>query len=195
MGVRGQSPCGLFRISKRRKDTKNIPVGCFSKKTLAGGFLNAVLDGGRLSPILPEISPKRVKRAAGDLNRLPPRPGLALCAAHHAGVALLCFHRLRRVRPRDAVSRSASLLKKGRYVPVGRCPATDRDGSRDERKLYSWLASLIPRCAPRRPPRTACPGRTGTPPGAAESTRLPPSPGAGGFRGCRPPSPPRPFAG
>ena len=44
-----------FSVSKRRKDTKNIPVGCFSKKTLAGGFLNAVPDGGRLSPIPPEI--------------------------------------------------------------------------------------------------------------------------------------------
>ena len=170
-----------FSLSKRRKDTKNIPVGCFSKKTLAGGFLNAVPDGGRLSPIPPEIPPKRVQRAAGDFNRLcgcPSRPlvpkggtrfrgqgrldcrkltqSLRLCqGTPDEGSLRKAFRRKpflpscvcrRRLRPQGRCPRTPTAFEKagktftclaktqarGRYVPVGRCPAADRAGRRDK---------------------------------------------------------------
>ena len=43
---------------------------------------------------------------------VPPRPGLALCAARRAGAALLFFHRLRRLRPWSSAPHLASFLKK-----------------------------------------------------------------------------------
>ncbi len=41
-----------------------------------------------------------------------------------------------RTRPWGPAPPPASLLKKGCYVPVGRCPTADRAGRREDRKLY-----------------------------------------------------------
>ena len=130
-----------FSVSKRRKDTKNIPVGCFSKKTLAGGFLNAVPDGGRLSPIPPEIPPKRVQRAAGDFNRLcgcPSRPLVPKGGTRFRGQGRLDCRKLTQSlrlcqgTPDEGSLRKAfrrkpflpSCVCRRRLRPQGRCPRT-----------------------------------------------------------------------
>ena len=132
---------GLLASASAGKIRKNIPVGCFSKKTLAGGFLNAVPDGGRLSPIPPEIPPKRVQRAAGDFNRLcgcPSRPLVPKGGTRFRGQGRLdCRKLTQSLRLCQGTPDEGSLRKafrrkpflptcvcRRRLRPQGRCPRT-----------------------------------------------------------------------
>ena len=162
-----------FSVSKRRKDTKNIPVGCFSKKTLAGGFLNAVPDGGRLSPIPPEIPPKRVQRAAGDFNRLcgcPSRPLVPKGGTRFRGQGRrACGSPLRAVGPpkksrlpaRSALNgahRAPAPPDEGSCVPVARAQDRPERKRRPLRKAFR-RKPFLPSCVCRRRlrPQGRCP--------------------------------------
>ena len=63
VGVRGQSPCGLFSVSKRRKGSKNNPVDCFCWEVSAAASVSAErCPLGTRAPrraVLPSESPIR----------------------------------------------------------------------------------------------------------------------------------------
>ena len=130
VGVRGQSPCGLFSVSTRRKGSKINPVDCFCWEVSAAASVSAercplgtsaprraVLPGE--SPIrrgLPQASLKPAPSARYPLaeatavfqSAVPPLPLPGLSASQPMRSKLLTqftvrctFPRLRRVRSRS----------------------------------------------------------------------------------------------
>ena len=165
VGVRGQSPCGLFSVSKRRKGSKNNPVDCFCWEVSAAASVSAErCPLGTSAPrraVLPGESPIRRGLPQASLpcprKRVPPfgtsgREEQAQCLRDRSS-----GYRLRRMRRLRCISPPAAPVK-----AVERCSTPRKLLKKFDQNFYAasrfGSAFILPADCAGPAPVWPCPG-------------------------------------